>query len=163
MRARAAVWAVAATLVHSSSLSGCATPPAQDAPAGADSVAAGTDGRRPELTRTTSEVLTELDTAAVERTSDRVRAVHVTPESVEVRVGQRLPEPRAWATDSAGRAVVGFVPLWTIPNDAVVGRRGGYPTALRPGRTVLRVRPVRWHPRSGAEDPVVPVPVVVTP
>ena len=104
-----------------------------------------------------------LDTAAVERASDRVRAIRVEPPTLQIRAGEAIPMPRAWALDSAGRYVVDFVPLWSVPNDSVVGRRDRVATALRAGRSELRVQPARWHARSGGKDPVTRVVVLVVP
>ena len=100
---------------------------------------------------------------AIERAAARVRAVRVSPRTLEVRAGERLTWPDAWAVDSAGREVVGFVPLFSFPNDSVVGRRDGYVVALQPGRTAIRVEPMHWRPRSGGEAPATQIVVIVKP
>ncbi len=84
-----------------------------------------------------------FDTAAVERAADSVRVIRVSPAPLNIRVGERVPLPRAWAFDSLGNDVVGFVPLWFPPNDSIVGREGSYLVARRAGQTEMRVRPMR--------------------
>ncbi|MBY0492468.1 MAG: hypothetical protein K2R93_21715 [Gemmatimonadaceae bacterium] len=78
--------------------------------------------------------------------SARVRTLRVTPARITLAVGEAVPFNRIQVTalDSAGRPVAGFVPSFSLQDNAMATLRGGVITALEPGITSLRIAPVNF-------------------